>query len=209
MITRLGCLLPLVSLALIGFGAQGAYTVATNRQPVVVSIQDFQKQQGIGDKKWLKITGGELDTLNSVYNSGTGSEDAKEIYVPVVVPGEDSTKSPIRLLLLTKDPELVSFINEGRKIDGSSPGKALEFAAKNASKLRPKRDVEGLVEFGLDSDDKKRAKINKLYANMDPKALILQDGEKPSLGKAIGMMVGGLLLGLFSLRGFVKKPAAA
>lgn len=206
---RLGCLLPLASIALVCFGAQGLYTVATNRKPVEISIQDFQKQASPGDKKWLKITGGELDTLNSVYNSGSGNEDAKEIYVPVVAPGEDSTKTPIRLLLLTKDPELVSFINEGRKIDESSPTKALEFAAKNASKLRPKRDIEGLVEFGLDSDDKKRAKIDKLYTNMDPKAIILKDGDKPSLGKA-GIMMGiGLVLGFFSLRGFVKKPGQA
>ncbi|WP_035614793.1 hypothetical protein [Haloferula sp. BvORR071] len=205
MIMRLGCLLPLLSLGLLALGGQGLYTIATNRKPLEISIQDFYKQTP--DAKWLKVTGGELDTLNSVFTSRTSGSDAKEIYVPVVAPGEDSTTGNIRLLLLTKDPELVGFINEGRKIEagGGSPEKAIEFAAKNADKLRPKRDVEGLVQFGIESDSKKRDKVAKLYPNLDSNAAIIEDGKRPDLAQASLMTALGLLLGALVVRGHLKK----
>jgi len=206
---RLGCLLPIASAALLFAGGQGFYTVATNRKPVEISIQDFNKQPP--GAKWLKVTGGELDTFNSVFPSRAGSKEAKEIYVPVVAPGEDSTKGTIRLLLLTKDPELVNFVNESNKIDDGTltPDKAMEFAAKHADKIHPKRDVEGLVQFGIDDDSKKRDKMGKLYPNMDSDAIILKDGEKPDWGKSIIFLVIGLVLGLISVRGLFKKQDPA
>lgn len=204
---RLGCLLPIVSIALVVGGGQGLYTVVTNRKPTEVTIQDFLKQAP--DAKWIKVTGGELDTVNSVYNSGITKGDAKEIYVPVVPDGVDSTKEPIQLLLLTKDPELVSFINESRKLDEgtTTEEQAMEFMAKNLAKLRPARDVEGLVQFGIDSDDKKRKKIKALYNNLAEDAIILEDGKKPEAGQSAFLLLGGLGLGGFLASRSMKKSS--
>ncbi|QJE97801.1 hypothetical protein [Luteolibacter luteus] len=203
---RLGCLLPLISVVLVVGGAQGFYTVFSNRKPVEVSIQDFLKQ--VPDAKWIKVTGGQLDTIHAVYNAGiTQKSEAREIYVPVVAPGSDSSSEPIKLLLLTKDPQLVKFINDGNKLDESlSEEQALEFMLKNVDKLRPARDVQGLVQFGIDSNDKRRRKIADLYKNLADDAVILEDGKKPDIAQASFFLFGGLALGgVLALRSFKKS----
>ncbi len=203
---RLGCLPALIAIGLTIGGGQGIYTVMTNRKPVEISIQDLMKRPP--EAKWLKVTGGELDTLNSVYKSGFGKGDATEIYVPVIPPGTASGDGLIRLLLLTKDPELVNFINEAKKMDetAATETEALQFALKNMEKLRPQRDVEGLVEFGIESNDKKRDKIGKIYGNLAAEFLILEDGKKPETTRSAIFLAIGLGLGAFLIRRSMKKP---
>ena len=203
---RLGCLLPLISIGLLIGVGQGVYTYLGNRKAVEISISDFIKQPPSG--KWLKVTGGQLDTLNAVYTSGrTKGGDAKEIYLPVVPPGSDSSKDTIHLLLLTKDPELVQFINDSRKFDETeaTEEQAAAFLAANTARFRPLRDVEGLVQFGIASDGKKEDKMRKLYGNLASDAVILEDGKKPSAGQGFGMLAAGLLLAGFLARRSTRK----
>lgn len=164
-----------------------------------VSIAEFMAKTP--DAKWLRVTGGELDTLNSVYPTGISKGDAKEIYVPVMEPGNDSTEGAIKLLLLTKDPELVGLVNEAKQVDDDpSPERLKTFLASRAAQLRPQKSVEGLVQFGIQSDSKRRAKIGKIYANLASDAVILEDGKKPSPGKGSVLVLGGLGLGGVLLR---------
>lgn len=206
---RLGCLLPLVSLAMILGGGQSVYTAVRNREPANVTIDSIVAKKP--DAKWLKISEGVLDTANSSYVSGITGGDAKSIYVPLVPKDTDSTETTIHVLVETKDPELLGFTNEMKNLDKQnvSEEKAAEFIVQNLSKLRVQRPVEGLVKFGIDSGGKKERKIRKLYHNLAPDTIILAEGEKPSMAVGVVMLLLGLGLGVILLLSGGKKASPA
>lgn len=206
---RLGCLLPLVSLAMIIGGGQSVYTAVRNREPANVTIDSIVGKKP--DAKWLKIPDAVLDTVNSSYVSGITGGDAKSIYVPLVPKDTDSTETTIHVLVETKDPELLGFSNEMKDLDKQnvSEEKATEFIMQNLSKLRVQRPVQGLVKFGIDSGGKKERKIRKLYNNLAPDAIILAEGEKPSMAVGAIMLLLGLGLGVILLLSGGKKAGPA
>lgn len=68
-------------------------------------------------------------------------------------------------------------------------------------------EVEGLLQFGIESNDRKRKKLAKLSMNLDPNFVVIAHNEKPSLGKSFmgfGMAAVGLLIAGF---GGSKKSA--
>jgi hypothetical protein len=119
--------------------------------------------------------------------------DAKEIFVPLVAPSEDSSQSTIRVLVLTKDPDLLKFTNDSCKLekDNASAAQVLKFLAESAEKMRVTRDVEGLVQYGIEGGGKKERKIRGLYTNLSPDVIILEEGTKPSMMLGLGMLIGG------------------
>src|ERR1041384_3288252 len=139
---RIGCFLPILCLALLIGGGQGVYTSFANRSLTEVGIDSLVRDPP--SAKWLRVTGGELDTANAAYTSMLGVGKASEMYVPLVPPGVDSEKETIHLLVLTKDPELLAFTNQMREMEKSGAKEAamLGFLARNADKLRPARPVE-------------------------------------------------------------------
>lgn len=199
----------MVSLAMIIGGAQSVYTAAKNRKPVEVGIDSLIAKKP--DAKWLRITDGVLDTTNSSYVSGITGGDAKSIYVPLVPKDTDSEKSTIHVLVETQDKELLDFTNQSKNLErGTMSGKdAQEFILKNLSKLHVARNVEGLVKFGIDSGGKKERKIRGLYDNLASDAIILKEGEKPSMGFGVFMLLGGLGLGGVLVLGASKKNSPA
>jgi hypothetical protein len=203
---RLGCLLPLVSLAMIIGGGQSVYTAIRNRKPVEISIDALIKDKP--DAKWLRITDGVLDTTNSAYPSAFGVGKATSMYVPLMPADRDSDEDPIQVLVLTKDQELLDFTNELRKFEEetSVKGAAEAFIAKNLDKLRVAKSVEGLVQYGIDSNSKRERKLHKVYNNLAEDAIILEEGEKPSMGFGFFMLLGGLVLGGFLLKSSAKQP---
>ncbi len=186
-------------------GGQSVYTAVRNREPANVTIDSIVGKKP--DAKWLKISDAVLDTANSSYVSGITGGDAKSIYVPLVPKDTDSTETTIHVLVETKDPELLGFTNEMKDLDKQnvSEEKATEFIMQNLSKLRVQRPVQGLVKFGIDSGGKKERKIRKLYNNLAPDAIILAEGEKPSMAVGAIMSLLGLGLGAILLLSGGKK----
>lgn len=206
---RLGCLLPLVSIAFIIDGGQSVYTGMKNRKPTDITIDELIRSKPKAE--WLNVTGGVLDTMNSAYTSAFGVGDAQSIYVPLVPKDADSSEGTIHLLVLTKDAELVGFTNEARKMEESKAdeGAAMEFILKNRANMRVERPVMGLVQFGMTSNDKKTRKIRQLYDNLAEDAIILEEGEKPSTGQGVAMLLAGLGLGGFLVMRAAKSTPAA
>jgi hypothetical protein len=206
---RIGCFLPLIAIGLLIGGGQGIYTAVTNPKPKEIGIDEVAQQKP--DAKWLRITGGVLDNANSAYTSAFGVGEASQVYIPLVGRTQDSTKLPIHVLVLTKDPDLVKFTNDSRKLEksGSTDAATKEFLLKNFERLRVARDVEGVVQFGISSGGKEESKIRALYQNLADDALILEEGEKPSVLASILMMAGGLLVGGFLVMSSMRKAKAA
>ena len=206
---RLGCILPLISLGLIIGGGQSIYTVFKNRKITEVTIESLVANKP--DAEWLRIQGGVLDTMNSAYPSSFGVGKATSLYVPLVPQKTDSTQTQIHVLVLTKDQALLDFTNELKELEDSKTTKATaaNTIMRNVDKLHVARPVEGVVQFGISGDDKKTRKIRKLYDNLAEDAIILEEGEKPSMGTGIAMLLGGLVLGVVLVASSGRKEAAA
>ena len=56
---------------------------------------------------------------------------------------------------------------------------ALKFALTNIDRLFPKHDVQGLMRFGINMEDKERAKLAELNPNLDPNFIVIDDGKQP------------------------------
>lgn len=201
-------LLPLASLALLVGGGQSVYTAITNRAPIDVDVAAaYQKNP---DAKWLRLHQGVLHTLEAGYTSTLGVGEAKEIYVPLLPPGQDPETGTIKILVKTKDPELLAFTNEGRTFsENAKPEDVAAFLAKNAAKFRVQRDVEGLVQYGINAGGKKENKVRRLFDNLDPDAYVIEEGTKPSIGEGAGMVAGGLALGGFLAFRAVRRASAS
>ncbi len=206
---RLGCLLPLISIGLIIGGGQAVYTGFKNRKITEVTVDSLSGTKP--EAKWLRITGGVLDTMNSAYPSSFGVGDAKSLYVPLVPKDTDSSESTIHVLVLTKDPALLEFTNQVKELEKTKANDATagKFLIENMDKMHVSRPVEGLVKYGLDADDKKSRKIRALYSNLASDLIIIEEGEKPSLGMGIGMLLGGVVLGGILVSSAGKKNEAA
>lgn len=204
-----GCLLPLITLALIIGGGQSVYTSIKNRKITEIELSSLASSKP--DAEWLRIKGGELDTLNAAYTSTLGVGDANEIYVPLVAPGVDSSEGTIQVLVLTKDPALLKFTNDSRKLEKEnvSEEKALQFMVESSKLLRVARDVEGVVQYGIEGGGKKERKIRALYQNLAKDLIILEEGSKPNMVVGIFMLIAGLVLGLLLVMLSGKKTATA
>ena len=206
---RLGCLPWIIAIALIVGGGQSFYTGLTNRKLVEVGITDFDPAKN--DSKWLKITGGELDIINASYEASKLTDIPKEVYVPLVAPGVDSTESPIQILFKTKDEEVIGLLKELKKADeetGGDPMKAIQaMVAIGKERLRPQRDIEGLVQFGIDSDSGED-KVRKLYDNLAENSVVIENGKKPSMMLGLLMLVVGLVIVGFLVKGMKTKEVS-
>lgn len=204
---RLGCLLPVISVGLVIIGGQSVYTGLKNRKPTEVGIEALVAKKPSAE--WLIIKDGVLDTMNSAYSSSFGVGDAHSVFVPLVPPKTDSSETKIHVLVMTKDPALVKFTNQAREFDkpGASETAAHEFILKNLDKMRVARTVQGLVKFGVEADDKETRKIRKLYNNLAADAIILEEGEEPSVFRGVVMFLVGLILGGVLLMSYTRKQA--
>jgi hypothetical protein len=96
------------------------------------------------------------------------------------------------VLVATKDAAILGLVESmNRSADAASAAKLL---AENAGKLFPRKDVKGLVRYGIDLNDKDRSKLASLSQNLAPDFIIINEGEKPNPGFSAAMLFIGLLL---------------
>ncbi len=65
------------------------------------------------------------------------------------------------------------------------------------------------MQFGIEADDKRTRKIRELYDNLADDVIILEEGAKPSAGRGIALLLGGLVLGGLLIRSSGRKAAAS
>lgn len=196
----LGCLGYLVVIALLWGGCQGVYTALKNRQPLEITVTDYIAKKP--DAKWVTLKNAQLNLLEAAHKGVGGN--ISEIFIPVRPQGE-STDTQVNILLSTKKQDIVAALEDMNK-SSATKQEVIDAASRHADKLFMKKDVSGLICFGIDSDDKTRAKLAKLDMNLAPDFVILNDGAAPSLFGSMSMLGIGLLIGFFILR--KAEPAA-
>ncbi len=199
----LGCLGYLIVIALLWGGCQGVYTALKNRQPLEITVSDYVAKKP--NAEWVTLKDAQLNLLEAAHKERLGK--ISEIFIPVRPKGE-STDGPVHILLSTKNDAIVAALEDLNKSSGNMK-EALNAASRHADKLFMQKDVSGLIRFGIDSDDKTRAKLAKLDMKLAPDFVIMNDGAAPSLFGSMSMLGIGVVIGFFMLRKAGKSEPAA
>lgn len=201
-IMRAGCLGFLFTIALLWGGGQLLYTSLKNRQPVTMTAKEYLAHRPSAE--WVHLTAAHVDPAEGATIGFLGT--VSELYIPVRSPGDNPGK-PVTVLFHTKNAQLVSLMREvGRTKD--NPAAQTKILAENAKVLFGPREIMGLVQFGIEADDKNRRKLVNLGMNLSKDFVIIADGETPNLAQGLIMTIGGLALGFFLLRRSAPSRAA-
>lgn len=184
-------ILLLAGFGLLVHGGQDVYEGVTHRAPTRMTMDQFLREKP--NEGWFHLQGCFLDVADGSVQTESG--EVTSVYVPVYSVN-DPKQDAIHLLLSTNDPQILSTIAEAAKQPARmTPAQTLAYAFKNKNRLWVKRDVEGMIQFGLDSDDKTNGKLTDINKTLAPDWVILEDGKKPAPGLGALEMLGGLALG--------------
>jgi hypothetical protein len=86
---------------------------------------------------------------------------------------------------------------------------AMRFLAQNVGKLIITRPVRGLIQFGLDSNHRDRAKIQALGPKIAPDFAVLEDEAQPEIAGSVFMVITGLGLTIFLIARASAKAATS
>ncbi len=184
---QLGCIAAIGALYLMWMGGQGLYTSVKNRTPMELACEHYDDVKP--NKEWLRLTGCDLNLMESSYKEENGK--AVELFIPARGPGEKEG-DPIYVLLATDDEDLLALTNEMMNFE--TERELMNYFSKHRSKLHFKRDVQGLVRYGVDLDDSDRAELAGLDAALAPDFVIVDDGKDPAFAKSLGFLGGGIVL---------------
>ena len=182
------------------YGAQGLYTSLKNRHPVRLGMSELAS--GRPSAHWLVLTNAELaiyDAAWKIRRSKYESESAGRItegYIPLRAPGQ-SLNDRCYAVLATSDPGTLALLEELRNVKDEA-GMAT-FVVNHKNELKQKREVTGLVRFGIESGQES-GKLGGLQKNLAKDFIVVADGAQPSLGKSVALLLvgfgiaGGLLI---------------
>jgi hypothetical protein len=127
----------------------------------------------------------------------------RKVYLPVHGSGTwDEKKNAYpttNLVIETEDPTVIATANELKAMDKKSPAEFKKWLAANSAKLVIHKDIVGMVQTGLHSEEKTRTQISKLQESLSPGYLIVDEGRTPSMASGLGALFGGVLLGILSV----------
>ena len=196
----MGCLGYLIVIAMLWGGGQGVYTALKNRSPLEISVADYVKSKPSAE--WVVLKDAQLNLLEAAHRGRLGK--ITEVFIPVRSPDE-AIDGEVHILMSTKDKEILDALADLEKSSDTEKG-VLEAASRHAGKLFMRRDVTGLVQFGIESDTKTRSKLAGLDMNLTKDFVILEEGKSPALGVSLMMLAIGLLVGVFMLGRAAKTP---
>jgi len=199
---KLGCLL---MLALLWAGGQGVYEALSNRSPESLSCEAAQTTPPRSG--WVHITGCKVNVLEAAYKTRAGVA-TDDIFIPLTAGGQGGAKT-VRLVLATKDPDIVAVVKEMSALDQNDKKAFFSFLAKNAKRLIRDKDVSGMVQSGIDKNDKIHRRLKELNQDLAADFLVIDEGREPRLLWSLSLLGGGVLLLLLLGASAAKRQAAS
>ena len=193
-LTSLGFLGHFTALLLLIAGCQGIYVTLRNPEPVEIKTTDFIEKKP--DAEWLVLKDAEVSLTEAAYKSWMGS--ISKVYIAVRPIGQ-STKEPIHVLLATDDEAVTTALKKLSQYGGETKEKTVTAASQQAEKLFIKKDLSGLIRYGLVSDFITRFRLIRLNLPLAEGFVILDEGETPTPYLPLAMLGGGLLIWFFML----------
>jgi hypothetical protein len=216
---RLGCLAVAGALWLIVFGGKEVRDAAMFRTPKTITCEQFTKSPpGEG---WYKVTDAAILLTEasfmvhkSKYDTNNIDPDKIEaVYLPVhpmpKASAEFKPDAQVGLILRTKDPSILAKVKEMHALPDNEK-QVEKWMDDHLTELLITRDITGMVESGLESDNDTRSQLAKLESSLMPNYAIMDEGKKPSIGIAGAKLTGGILLLFGSIvfwRAKASKPA--
>lgn len=197
---RLGCLGYIIAIAMLWGGGQGVYTALKNRSPLEIAVADYVKAKP--DAEWVVLKNAQLNLLEAAHRERLGK--ITEVFIPVRSPDE-AIDGKVQVLMSTKNKDILDALADLENSSDTEKG-VLEAASRHADRLFMRRDVTGLIQFGIDSDSKTRDKLAGLDMNLAKDFVILEEGKSPELGGSVITLLFGLVVGVFMLRRAAKTP---
>ena len=195
---RGGLLLIILVLGALWYGGQGVYTAYRNQKITSLTLAEYEKQRP--DAEWIEFKGAYLDIPETVTMSRKGKIES--LYIPLRP--DAGGDEMIHVVLHTKSMDYLRLADELNTI--KSPEEAKKFLLTNMDRIYPKKDVQGLVEFGVNLKEKERSQVEKLNTKLAPNFVIISDGEKPNMPLYGGILAAGIVIPLLVLKS--RKNAA-
>lgn len=161
-----------------------------------MSYEEYLKSKPKAE--WLVLTNCVLNLPDASYLKSKTSDAPKMLYIPVTA-GKKSDDKKMHVILATKDEAMLETMKE--MMQQKSPTAALTWIAKNLDRCLIKKDISGVVQFGIDQKDSERKKLSSLQGDLAEDFIIIKDGEKPEFIISGLMFAGGVLL----LLGFLSN----
>ena len=185
----------LVSLLFLAHGGEALYHAAINRQPVVVTCDQFVRQRPTA--LWLRVAGCDIDYLGAGYRESKGRLD--ELYLPIRPPSQPPT-SPVALVVATNDPQVLAIagttIGNNKQSDQDA---YVGMMRRIVTMLGASKQVEGYARSGVIERLETRRTLSGLTAPLAPDFVVLDLHAKPSFVRP-GLEVGiGLVLVLVAM----------
>lgn len=186
----LGCFILLLGVTLLWGGGQGLYTYwASGDQKTVSYSQLIHDDSTAG---WYKLTDASWKLADAVVLTGRLGLKS-DFYVPVEpLKGEDSK---IRLLVHVVDAELAQALDMVADLPEDQQAQRLQQSEKLFFTKHP---VDGLLEFGIESDDKELdAVTNALGDELATDYRVIELGAEPGSpwGSLVAFCIGLLIFG--------------
>jgi hypothetical protein len=183
---RAGVFLVVITLALLWAGGQKLLTALTNRKPAVMSYEEFARTKPTA--AWLVITNCRLDLTRACYKSYAGDKNPTQLYIAVCAP--DLSSKSVRMLLKTSDPALLGTMRELENVKSDTEAEA--WGRKNWERLFPRRNITGVVCFGIDLSSNERSDLSRAVKGLSDDFVILESDAQPSLAAGLSLSAAGL-----------------
>lgn len=184
---RLVLLVGALLIFLFASGGHDIYTAAVDKQPVTLTLHDFIAKKP--ESHWLVLKDCTLDYTEASTKKSKGR--ITEVYVPVTDP-KGPKEQKVHVLLSMESARDIAVVEamEGFKTEDD----VVKYNKAHPNTLIQTRDVEGLVEYGVDLNESTRKELADLNKNTDPDFILLRDGQRPDMGTGIAKVLGGFAL---------------
>jgi hypothetical protein len=171
-------------------GGQGVYEAVRDRTPQSMTCDEAQTTPP--SAAWIHLTGCRVNVMEAAYKTRLGVPTG-DIFIPLA-PRDRRASGPVHFVLATKDPDIVAVAKEMAALDGKDTGAAFAFLAKNAKRLIRDKDVTGMVQSGIDKDDKLHRRLRELNKDLVADFVVVDEGRRPNPLVSLLLLVGGLAL---------------
>jgi len=196
----------LVSVLFLAHGGEALYHAAANRQPVMVTCDQFVRQRP--SALWLRVTGCTIDYLGAGYREANGQLD--ELFLPIRPPSQPPT-APVALVVATSDPQVLAIagttIGNNQQPDQDA---YVGMMRRIVTMLRASTEVEGYARSGFIERLQTRRALAGLTAPLAPDFVVLDLHATPSFvrpGIEAGIGLGLLLVAMTWLRARARGAA--
>jgi uncharacterized RDD family membrane protein YckC len=199
----------LLTVGLIGGGIRAYQTADRDSRPISMSCKQFL--QSPPNEGWYHVRECDFNIAEAAYktwrfqseysHSDTGTAESgaiTEVFIPVyATPDNDGQKTPF--LLLTKDRQICSLVEQMRSMENADQKKIDAWVKAHFNELQVHKDITGTIQSGFEISDSLHDEIARLQQDrLAAHYVVLEEDGTPLFGAPIAAIVGGVFVGFIA-----------